>query len=60
MLLQTHSFDELIQIKIISARTKYNYIKGLYKIGLSKNHLAVDSVEIEKSEDFGMYHNIIS
>lgn len=60
MLLQTHSFDELVQLKIISARTKYNYIKALDKIGLSKNHLAVDSVEIEKSEDFGDYHRLLS
>ncbi|TRX72581.1 phage/plasmid replication protein [Carboxylicivirga sp. M1479] len=60
MLLQTHSFDELVRLKIISARTKYNYIKALDKIGLSKNHLAVDSVEIEKSEDFAEYHEMLN
>ncbi|MBK3517713.1 phage/plasmid replication domain-containing protein [Carboxylicivirga marina] len=58
--LQTHSFDELVQMGVISARTKYNYIKALGKIGLSKNHLAVDSVEIEKSEDFAHYHQILT
>nr|WP_321407874.1 phage/plasmid replication protein [uncultured Carboxylicivirga sp.] len=56
MLLQSHSFDELVQLKIISARTKYNYINALDKIGLSKNHLAVDNLEIKKSESFEDYH----
>ncbi|MBK3518242.1 phage/plasmid replication domain-containing protein [Carboxylicivirga marina] len=59
MLMQTHSFDELVQHKIISARTKYNYINALCKIGLNKNHLAVDSVEIEKSEEFTEYHRLL-
>ncbi|WP_430814640.1 phage/plasmid replication domain-containing protein [Carboxylicivirga sp. RSCT41] len=54
--LQSYSFDELVDNKIISRRTKYYYIKALEAIGLSKNHLAVDSIDISKSEEFDIYH----
>jgi len=55
LLLQSYSFDELIKNKITSQRTKYSYTNVLKKIGLSKNHLAVDTVDIEKSDGFKEY-----
>ncbi|WP_255434095.1 hypothetical protein [Carboxylicivirga sp. M1479] len=39
-------------MKTIAQRTKYNYINMLEEIGLSPEHLVLDTVEIEKSEEF--------
>ncbi len=59
LLMEQYSFDELVKNKIISRRTKYNYIKALEKIGIDKNHVASDSVEIIKSENFVDYHQLV-
>ncbi len=60
MLMQHHTFDEMVQLGIIAKRTKYNYIENLKKIGLTPKHLAIDTVEIEKSEEFTEYHQLLN
>ena len=58
MLLQNNTLDELIREEVISKRSKYNYINLLNKIGISKNYVPKDQIEITTSENFEYYQYI--
>ncbi len=55
--LQYHTLDEMVQLKLISRRTKYNYLKILKKLEMDKNNVLKDSVNHKR--DFILYHNQI-
>ena len=55
--LQHHSLDEMVQLRLISRRTKYNYLKVLEKLNISKNTLLSYSHQLNNQNDFSHYYN---
>lgn len=61
--IQNYTLDEMVQLKLISRRTKYNYKKTLEKIGYTKNHIGGDinlnlsELNFKKYIDYLQYSN---
>ncbi len=53
--LQYHTLDEMVQLKLISRRTKYNYIKELEKLEISKNTVVKNEIDFQDEKDFSSY-----
>jgi hypothetical protein len=53
--IQTHTLDEMVQLKLISRRTKYNYKKTLEKIGYTNKHIGRDMNLTVPELDFERY-----
>lgn len=59
MLLQNHTFDELVKLDIISERKKYYVKSKLKKLGIYVNSAPVDKIDITRFDNFGEYYKII-
>ena len=58
--IQYHSLDEMVRLRLISRRTKYNYLKLLEKLGIEKNTVSnIEFIELF-SRDFNKYYFSIS
>jgi len=55
--IQHHSLDEMVRLKLISRRTKYNYFKVLEKLGIGKNNFAGQNAELFNIRSFYRYYN---
>ncbi len=58
--LQHHTLDEMVQLKLISRRTKYNYLKVLERLEISKNTILSNNHQLDDSNDFSQYYNQIN
>lgn len=58
--LQYHTLDEMVQLKLISRRTKYNYLKLLERLEISKNTVISNEMDFKSKMDFSYYQNQIT
>ncbi|PTN07413.1 phage/plasmid replication protein [Mangrovibacterium marinum] len=57
--LQHHSLDEMVQLKLISRRTKYNYLKVLERLDISKNTILSRNLFESNEVDFTLYFDLL-
>lgn len=57
--IQHHSLDEMVRLRLISRRTKYNYLQVLEKLGIGKNTISDQDFEFIEGKDFNKYYQSI-
>lgn len=58
--IQYHSLDEMVRLRLISRRTKYNYLQVLEKLGIGKNTVSDQDFRFSEARDYSRYYQIIS
>jgi len=57
--IQHHSLDEMVRLRLISRRTKYNYLQVLEKLGIGKNTISDCDFEFTEEKNFAVYYQSI-
>lgn len=50
----------MVRLRLISRRTKYNYLQVLEKLGIGKNTISDQDFDLIEEKDFNRYYQIIT